>query len=350
MASTDVLNTNDYALNGYLPPSQYTMAMTSSSLGYFLGQCTSQDFFKNLGNGFTQGLNFVNFVRVYPYNVMADEYTSSVAIPIGNTSVTITLDRALKRRVGTTKNKIHIVKYFTNYYGSVTRFNQCSPYVSVDCYLPFVGFVTLDMRELRESGNMIKVDLVIDVVSGNGVYSICRYDMNVKGWVVFYTTQTNFATNVAIGGTNATEQDKALFNTITQLGITAGTTALTGMALSSGLSMLGTGMAISGIQTGVSTLTSIPNAMEERVITRGTNGNFPSSINNPHAIYFIIKTKKVSDYDSFKPYYGKPLNQKKTLSSLKGITFIPNPKLEINNITKEEFDLLNQKLVDGVIL
>ena len=344
------LYVNDYNINGYLPPSQYPIAMSSSSLGYFLGKCTKSDFFKDIGNGFTQGLNFVNFIRIYPYNVMDTQYTETdVPIPIGNTSVTISQDTTLKRIVGTTKSKLHITKEFT-IIKDITKFYESYPYTQVDCYLPYVGFTSLDINELKASNGKIKVDLVIDIVSGSGVYSISRYDTSLNGYYVFYTCTTNFATDVSIGGANSTEINKKLFNSTAQLGIMIGTTALSVASFSAGMTGVGMFSAFNGLQQGGNLLGNLPETMQQTLISRGQNGNFPSSINNPHAIYFIIKTRKINDYDSFKSVYGKPLNKSVNLSTLEGITFIPNPKLEIPNITNEEYNTLSSLMQNGIIL
>ena len=344
------LYVNDYNINGYLPPSQYPIAMSSSSLGYFLGKCTKSDFFKDIGNGFTQGLNFVNFIRVYPYNVMDTQYTETdVPIPIGNTSVTISQDTTLKRIVGTTKSKLHITKEFT-IIKDITKFYESYPYTQVDCYLPYVGFTSLDINELKASNGKIKVDLVIDIVSGSGIYSISRYDTSLNGYYVFYTCTTNFATDVSIGGANSTEINKKLFNSTAQLGIMIGTTALSFASFSAGMTGVGMYSAFKGLQQGGNLLGTLPETMQQTLISRGQNGNFPSSINNPHAIYFIIKTRKINDYDSFKSVYGKPLNQSVNLSTLEGITFIPNPKLEIPNITSNEYEELISLMQNGIIL
>ena len=342
---SDKLYVNDNQLNGYLPYSQNCYAMTNWALYQFLSKCTDSDTFTNMGTGFTQPLDFVNFIRVYPYNIIDYTYTlSTVTLFIGNTGIGIDTSTAkYPTTIGTCKRKIHITKDFVDLFGSMTRFNQAYPYVQVDCYLPYVGFITLDINELRASGNYVKVDLVIDALSGNGIYSFSRYDSEQNGWYVFYTTQTNFATDIAIGGTNGALQAQKIYNNTMQTSIGVATT-LTSGAFGS---RYGMSRGLSSVVEGV--VNSVTNN-QENVISRGSNGSFPTSFNNPHSIYFIVRTKKVSDYDSFKSYYGKPLNKKKALSELKGITYIPNPKIEIANITKEEFELLNQNMLDGIIL
>lgn len=339
--ATDILNVNGKIMNGTNPlPCQSVVGLNAQALKLFLQKCLSDNFFDNISKGFTQPLDYVNYVRVYPYNVV-DTLSSNMTIKVGNLS--FVWDGTSGDKFGLCKNKIHVTKYFQNIFGSTTRFNQVYPYVQVDCYLPYVGFVQLDINEMRDSGDNVKVDLVIDVMSGYGIYSISRYNTETGGWFVFYTTQTNFGTEIALGGTNTASQAQKIFNNLTQATIGIGTTVIGAMT--------GNAFAVAGgvTTTANSVIGSVNNANETAII-RGSNGNYPTSFNNPHAIYFIVRKKKVSDYDSFKSYYGKPLNQKKTLSTLKGITFIPNPKLEIDNITKEEFELLNQKLVEGIIL
>ena len=342
---SDKLYINDNQLNGYLPYSQNCYAMTNWALYQFLSKCTDSDTFTNMGKGFTQPLDFVNFIRVYPYNIIDYTYTlSTVYLFIGNTGIGIDTSTAkYPTIIGTCKRKIHITKTFTNVFGSTSKFNQVYPYVQVDCYLPYVGFVKLDINELRTSNNTIKVDLVIDALSGYGVYSISKYDITTQSWYVFYTTQTNFATDIAIGGTNGALQAQKVYNNTMQTTIGIAT-ALTGGAFGSRYGMTrGLASTVEGI------VGSVTNN-QENVISRGSNGNFPTSFNNPHAIYFIVKTKKVSDYDSFKSVYGKPLNESVALNNLKGMTYIPNPKIEIPNITSNEYEELVTLMQNGIIL
>ena len=342
---SDKLYINDNQLNGYLPYSQNCYAMTNWALYQFLSKCTDSDTFTNMGKGFTQPLDFVNFIRVYPYNIIDYTYTlSTVYLFIGNTGIGIDTSTAkYPTIIGTCKRKIHITKTFTNVFGSTSKFNQVYPYVQVDCYLPYVGFVTLDINELRTSNNTLKVDLVIDALSGYGVYSISKYDTTTQSWYVFYTTQTNFATDIAIGGTNGALQAQKIYNNTMQTTIGVATT-LTSGAFGS---RYGMSRGLSSVVEGI--VGSVTNN-QENVISRGSNGNFPTSFNNPHSIYFIVKTKKVSDYDSFKSVYGKPLNKSINLSTLEGMTFVPNPKLEIPNITSNEYEELISLMQNGIIL
>ena len=339
MATTNILTVNDNSINGMAPVATHSyVGLSSDGIKTFVQQCLSDNFWDNVSKGFTQPLDFVNYIRVFPYNVVDTLSTTSMDIKVGN--LTYRIDSG---KYGPCKSKIHITKHFQNIFGSTTRFNQAYPYVQVDCYLPYVGFINLDINELRDSGDYIKVDLVIDVLSGYGIYSISRFNKDINEWFVFYTTQTNFGTEIPVGGTNTATQAQKIFNNITQSLIGMGTTAI-GAATGNAFAISG------GIATTAGGLVDSVNNANETVISRGTNGNYPTSFNNPHAIYFIVRKKKVNDYDSFKSFYGKPLNQKKALSELNGITFIPNPKITIDNITKEEVDLLNARMKDGIIL
>ncbi len=334
---------NEYKLTGYNANavSIYYSAMSYAFLGgNFLHNLMSSTTMEALGNGFTNKLDFIRFIRVYPFNVMNTAYTGdTITIYVGNTSVTIP---TYQNTGGTPKDIIHITKEF-NFGYTMTRFTQCEPYESVQMYLPYVGYVDLDMEEIRASNGVLKVDLVIDIISGNGTYSLSRYNNDTKSYYNFYTTQTNFGLDLPIGATDTSRQAQATFNASINGLMGIGKTIVGGLT---GNPFLTAG----GVNNLFSSVTESVNARQQNLIKRGTLGQYPTSFNNPHAIYFIVKKRKVNDYDSFKSYYGKPLNQKKQLSTLKGITFIPNPKFEIDNITKEEFELLNQNMLDGIIL
>ena len=341
--ANDTLVNNEYKLNGYNENSVsiYYSAMSYAFLaGNFLNNLMSSTTMKALGEGFTNKLDFVRFIRVYPFNVMGKAYSgSTITCYIGNTTVEIP---TYANTGGDPKDIIHITKYFELGH-TMIRFTQSEPYENIQVYLPYVGYIDLDTDEVRASKGSLKVDLVVDVRSGNGTYSLSRFDEINKLYYNFYTTQTNFGLDLPIGAADTSRQAQSMFNAslngLAGIGkIAIGATSGNPFLLSGGVGNL------------ISSVTQSVNARQQTLIQRGTLGQYPTTFNNPHAIYFIVKTRKINDYDSFKSYYGKPLNQTKSLSSLKGMTFIPNPKLEINNITKEEFDLLNEKLVDGIIL
>ena len=339
----DILINNEYKLNGYNENSTsiFYLATSCLFLSYdFLHNLMNQTTMSALGDGFTDKLQFIRFIRVYPFNVLEKSLTDAYTCYIGNTTVTLPFYGT--NSAGTPKDIIHITKYFDLGH-TMTRFTQSEPYQNIQVFLPFIGYIDLDTEEIRASEGNLKVDLVIDVVSGNGTYSLSRYDNARNIFYNFYTTQTNFGIDVPIGATDTARQAQSAFNAslngVAGVGkVIIGATAHNPFMISSGASDL------------ISSVTQSVNAQQQNLIQRGTLGQYPTSFNNPHAIYFIVKTKKVNDYDSFKSYYGKPLNKKKALSELKGITFIPNPKIEIANITKEEFELLNQNMLDGIIL
>lgn len=337
------LTLNDYGIAGYdyyASASIQYLGLSIGAVNNVLTSIMSKDIMANLGDGFTNKAEFICSLKCFPYCVTdkVQGATESLSINIGNTSTTLSLYRSW----GYVRAKIVVSKEF-NFGYSISRFTQNEPYESVQVFLPYVGYVDLDMNEIRASKGILKVTLVIDSRSGNGTYAISRFDNEGKKFYNFYTTQTNFGFDIPIGANNTARQDQAMFNASLQGIVGIGKTIVGAVGGNPFMTSTGVGSI-------VSSAIGMSNAQQQQLIQRGSLGQYPSTFNNPHAIYFIVKKRKINDYDSFKSYYGKPLNQKKTLSTLKGITFIPNPKLEIDNITKEEFDLLNAKLVDGIIL
>ena len=335
MSNNNIKKLDNYVWN----PTRWDVALSSIALNQFWYKANNTDIITKLTKGFTQPLDYVNSIKVYPFNVYDEnrtETSSTYKIPIADVTIDVPINRT---DYPLSESKVsqaleYIYKTYTFYFDKITDFTQVEPYTTITCFLPYVGFVNLSSSEIYGT---IQVELYIDVFSGSGTYTISRDNY------VIYTTQTNFAVDIALGGTNniqlAKEQYSNAVNTLLGIGMTA-------IGVSNGNPFL----TASGAKTTVNGLANIPQSNTAQVIKRGTLGNYPTSFNNPHSIYFIIKKKKISNYDNFKSYYGKPLNQEVELNVLEGMTFIPNPKLEIPNITTEEYDNLVDLLQDGVIL
>lgn len=332
-------NINDKVLNGYSnwTPTQSYLAMSTLALNQFWVKANSSSIIDSITKGFTQPLNYINFIRVYPFNIMGRTYEeTNVPVQIANKFIDVPNNRTdaiLKEsHVGNAITQIH--KTYTFNFGSRTTFTDYEPYTTCECFLPYVGFITLTPSELL---GIIQIDLIIDVISGNGTYCISR------GGHVIYTVQTNFSVDIAIGGTNNIEQFKAQFNNGLNTLMGIGMTAL-------GLGTGNTYMAAQGLSSSINSITNIPNSNTGHMIKRGTLGNYSTNFNNPHSIYFIFKKKNINDYDGFIETYGKPLNRNVKLSMLQGMTYIPNPKMEIPNLTSDEYDKLRSVLKNGIII
>ena len=332
-------NINDKLLNGYSnwTPSNSYLAMSTMALNQFWYKCNQSSVLDSISKGFTQPLNYINFIKVYPFNVMGRTYEeTNVPVHIANQFINVPNNRTdaiLKdSHVGNINPRIH--ETYTFKFDAKTKFTDYEPYTTCECFLPYVGFITLAPSELV---GVIQVDLIIDVISGNGTYCISR------GGHVIYTVQTNFSVDIPLGGTNNIEQFKAQFNN--------GVSALMGIGMTAlGIGTGNTFLTSQGIGSSVNAITNIPNSNTSHMIKRGTLGNYSTNFNNPHSIYFIFKKRNINDYDGFIETYGKPLNKKVKLSDITGMTFIPNPKLEIKGITSEEYDILRGLLKNGVII
>ena len=334
-----MVNINDKLLNGYSnwTPSNSYLAMSTMALNQFWYKCNQSSVLDSISKGFTQPLNYINFIKVYPFNVMGRTYEeTNVPVHIANQFINVPNNRTdaiLKdSHVGNINPRIH--ETYTFNFDAKTKFTDYEPYTTCECFLPYVGFITLAPSELV---GVIQVDLIIDVISGNGTYCISR------GGHVIYTVQTNFSVDIPLGGTNNIEQFKAQFNN--------GVSALMGIGMTAlGIGTGNTFLTSQGIGSSVNAITNIPNSNTSHMIKRGTLGNYSTNFNNPHSIYFIFKKRNINDYDGFIETYGKPLNKKVKLSDITGMTFVPNPKLEIKGITSEEYDILRGLLKNGVII
>ena len=219
-------------------------------------------------------------------------------------------------------------------------FANYSPYATLSLWLPFHGFVDLDIDLMFDkSGNTVElaVQCVYDIVSGTIQYFIFRDGYNGQ---LIQTTTAKMAVDIPITLQTKNERDSATFSNVSSAVsslIGAGASAVAGSPI--GLTMAMGSFA--GTQTQGAGLT-----------VKGTVGE-SGAFYQPTRCAIYIKRPNYNRPDSYASRVGFPANTSKQLKSCKGYTVVYNPYIEFTHSVKpykEEIDMIYNYLEEGVIL
>lgn len=198
-------------------------------------------------------------------------------------------------------------------------------YTNVSVYLPFIGIVPLNTREVM--GSKISIRYRVDVLTGTclATISVSRQSSNA----VLYTFSGNCAVQIPLTSGN---YGTLLTGLLSAVGGVATSVATGGAALPA---VAGVGSAIINARTNVS-----------RTGNLGSNAG-ALGVRIP---YVIITRPIAYDADNYSIYYGYPANKTVTLSSLTGFTRIKSVHVENIPATEEEKNMIDSALKNGVIL
>lgn len=219
-------------------------------------------------------------------------------------------------------------------------FANYSPYATLSLWLPFHGFVDLDMDLFfNKSGDTIElaVQCMYDITSGTIQYFVFR---GGYGGQIVQTVVAKMAVDIPITLQTKNERDSATFQNVSNsLGtlIGAGASAVAGSPI--GLTMAMGSFA--GTQTQGAGLT-----------VKGTVGE-SGAFYQPRKCAIYIKRPNYNRPDSYASRVGFPANTSKQLKSCKGYTVVYNPYIEFTHTIKpykEEIDMIYDYLEKGVIL
>ena len=219
-------------------------------------------------------------------------------------------------------------------------FANYSPYATLSLWLPFHGFVDLDMDLFfNKSSDTIElaVQCMYDITSGTIQYFVFR---GGYGGQIVQTVVAKMAVDIPITLQTKNERDSATFQNVSNsLGtlIGAGASAVAGSPI--GLTMAMGSFA--GTQTQGAGLT-----------VKGTVGE-SGAFYQPRKCAIYIKRPNYNRPDSYASRVGFPANTSKQLKSCKGYTVVYNPYIEFTHTIKpykEEIDMIYDYLEKGVIL
>lgn len=197
-------------------------------------------------------------------------------------------------------------------------------YTNVSVYLPFIGIVPLNTREVM--GSKISIRYRVDVLTGTclATISVSRQSSNA----VLYTFSGNCAVQIPLTSGN---YGTLLTGLLSAVGGVAASVATGGAALPA---VAGVGSAIVNARTNVS-----------RTGNLGSNAG-ALGIRVP---YLIITRPIAYDAANYSNYYGYPANKTVTLSNVRGFTRCKSVHVEGLPATEEEKTMIETALKNGVI-
>lgn len=294
------------------------------------------DRIKGLYNDLASAIINIRYFPVDPYYIGGVSDTtnivlSSIEMPISGIKK-LNKTKLRKRTLGeiTIQNRYNA---FTDY----------SPYTSLMLYLPFHGWIDLDIDIF--TGNKLQVRCVYDHISGTIQYGV--YVISKGKEFLLNTVIAKMAVDIPITLQSKNDRDSAIFNNVTNafgnlLG--AGASAVTGNPI--GLVMSTAGVASSGTQ-------SAPLKVNGTV---GETGAF--FMPNKCAVY--IKRPSYNRPKNYGSRVGFPSNKGGKLSSFSGFTTVYNPQITFSgntnadNVTikplQSEIDEIYSALEKGVII
>lgn len=205
---------------------------------------------------------------------------------------------------------------------------------NLQLYLPFVGFVHLDINDFI--GKRLDLEANIDTLTGAILYKVCSYIGTKRREL--YQFQGNCQQQVPISQRDNTQ----LLTGMMQLGATA----ITGGV------MMGVGGAALNTANALATNIENPslNMLKPNITHGGTVGGNVGLLGNLIP-YIIISRKQIYDpkHEDLATLQGLPSNSAVSLGSISGYTVVKDVLVKIN-ATDEECNEIERLLKGGVIL
>lgn len=271
-------------------------------------------------------------------------------------------------------------------------------YVTVKCYLPFVGYVDIDPNECL--GKVLHFRLVVDYKTGKGMYLICVSDDLIindtayanyeddKDLRIIATYECNIGIPIPLGKSNASDIMRNSIMSTIKVGAglltsaygmslpptTITSTSTTDWEVSSRLPYKGSRMRISekGSETTVgkktynkpiNKLSPVTDAIA--ATSDALNRSYPSGqsdrINESSLMFHLSGSIHIVIYrpiflpsgSSYAHQFGYPYNSTSVLHQLYGYTEISSAHFEgslFEKMTSNERGMLEQMMADGIIL
>lgn len=318
---------------------------------YFMNSDTLYEVYQNIFNpsfldslidGFTNKLEFINSVRVYPIDFSlapATQLTKS-NMNIGDKEITVSiLDNAIySYEHGFSYNLIKTIS-ISRYYND---YRDYEPYTKIKIWLPFYGFINVSPSEVYDKP--FQINFIVDFLTGEGKYILQSGNPTLNEQRILDFISFKLGVDIPLGGSNNTRQNQNIFNYLTS-GIGGSLQTVIGAGTGNPFATAG------GIYSTLGVITNAPNTQTETAIKLGSNGQGQTMYNLPRNIIVIYERVKSVDTTSYDEILGKPLNEVRTLSSLTGFTQIGNIHLEgFTNALTSELNEIETLLKQGVLL
>lgn len=224
-----------------------------------------------------------------------------------------------------------------------------------DLYVPFYGFVDLDLNKLKGSNAKLVLYYVCDWTNGESTAFL--YD--ARNSSMYWSSPVQLAIPVTFDSTNEYENAIQKQNATTQmvLGNISGAVGLFASILATATGV-GSGLGIAGIAGSITGLlkTNVNYANNlNKIIDKGSTETSSSmlALFNQRTPFIRKATRKRiidSEDTTYRSIYGKPLFETKKLNDLTGFTIVNDIVLKNNYGTKTEHDEVYSLLRSGFII
>ena len=292
--------------------------VTTSQLTALSSKLWSSDFLDNFHPFKTNPSEALISLMAYPMDINSSG--SDSAIICGNYDCSPASGKVVSNLFNTkTLGSVTIPEKFNN-------FLDYSPYTTVNLFLPFIGFVELDVDEVM--GATISVFYRVEVITGT-----CVACVKVKKGTmdaILYQYAGNMGITLPLSGSD--------FSRVYSLLATAGAEVLGGLITGNGVSMA----AAAGFAG--QAVASKPPVHK----TGGLGGN--SGMCGNLAPYVVINTVIPDTPDGYKALKGKPTNRYLRVGDLQGFVQLDRFYLNIPDVTDEEKIELENLLKEGIFI
>lgn len=276
----------------------------------------------------------------YPFEITDVDYLHTQHVVLGKHIINTASYNQLNHN---TSKYYKVARFYINTYAGFGRgYLEHEPYSTYELYLPYYGWVTLKSTDTIDK--LIEVYYSFDWINGTAKINI----INATDNIVIKSVSANVGIKISVNRTN----QQQLNDEKTQLAITSAIKGVSSIASIVGGAYTGNPYLLSGGVTGLaSTVANIGaslSKMHERAETSNNSGK-DGLYGSQKVKLKVTKMIKLTPTD-YNKFYGKPLNQTKLLSTLKGYTEIKDIHLDGLDATKTEIDNLYALLTSGVIL
>lgn len=341
-----VLHVPSIPMNGQTNFTNY-YGLTRSQVAQFSRYLQTSNFIDNIQLLFQSPIENVVNLRCYPFDIKdafglegedSDIFVSTVNTEIQGYSFTpLSLPTF-------NLGSITIPRYFNS-------FLDYAPYTKIELYLPYIGFINLDVNEVM--AQTINIEYVVDLFSGKCTAFISRGTGEDK--TIIMEADGTIGIDIQIGGGQGAEIARNMLKL--GIGATAGAISLGAGAISAGANAktagsVGSIASISGASAGYLGNTTI-GAISAGQVNIAKGGATQSGVNfyAPQNCYLVI-TRPTPKYPSdYNHTIGRPSGKTATLGNLTGYTVVDSIHVEgLATATSDEVTEVERLLKQGVIL
>lgn len=322
-------------------------ALTRSQVSEVISYLQTSDFTDNIQLLFQNPIENIVNLRCYPFDIKN-------AYNIGDEDGDIFISTVNTNIQGYLMSPITMPKFNLGSIYIRPRFNSFldyAPYTKIELYLPYIGFVNLDVSAVM--GKYINIEYVVDIFSGKCTAFISTGEGTNKTIVMI--ADGTIGIDIQVGGGQSAEIARNMLKL--GIGATAGAISLGAGAISAGANAkiaggVGSIASISGASAGYLGNTTI-GAISAGQVNIAKGGATQSSVNfyAPQNCYLII-TRPIPIYPSnYKRTVGKPSGRSARLGDLSGYTVVDSIHVDgLRTATSDEITEVERLLKQGVIL